>query len=1620
MGPFGQNPRDAFLLQQLAGGFAPVASGRQHVPMTGLEGIPFMNQPGLMGIGMQMFVAPQLQKLMGNYGMSPMGLGHDMNIYDVMRNQQFTQAQHAAMAMASESDRSNYMQTFRGMAAIAGTPWGAQQRRAARQLTDTAGALSPMLVEMFPELMDQMGGMRGSATVMANRMMLGSRYRMDPITGRMGQTAETVGAMSNKIYEDLYNQGDLSAMRGITAGQLGGMYDELTRRGMIMGPQRSIRQRTMDALQDYGATDRGGLEAAALKQGVTLPADIKDISTEDLDKMRLDPAIADRLRSFDAERVKRSLKGYVDAVGAVRDIFGDAGRPNAPMAELIAALETMTQGGVGKIDPGRLNMMVRTTSELARQSGMTLDAAMAQQQHIAGRAQQLGIDPIHAVAANQGAMAWGGAFRAQGGSAVPAWGRMNADQMQQLDANLRIQAAASEQAQRLAVMMRVRDRVGGFAAGSEAEAMAEAIRSGQTEYMYGNQMKSTLMTGDQFGDIMLNAQGRNGQNLGLDEGTLASMLGQRFTNEEMIERYNIGGQVRRQQVQETRQWTGERFSEALAQRLRGAGMDTRDAQRIADRASGRISDRVGRMSQSDFADTTTRNAQMATIIQEELGAAGGADFIQQKGLTEDWFQLSANYSYGYVNRAIRSGDKAHFRSFQNMQATMNEETGSLATRNAVQARFDAETADALQPLGRGTMLQRAVQYLQDAGERGEGDFKGLISKAFGGVDNAEIQAGLEKPLLQVRDAQNALQELQQKYMRAETGPEKTRIMRQIEEQRIALRAAADNLTNTAQEYGIFTSGGDALTPEDATNALDAIRTMATGQQDLAGLSGDFAQRVTNKQLAEVTGTNFENAEIAASARYQRELAAAGDDEEARKKVETEFAEASGRFSTAAIDSWMKDAKIQEDEARDVIISRRGMIPLDPTDEQVREYAAEKGVNETQARVALTAQARADRFGIGEDEITKARNRLAPERRTRERAIDLAIQERMNAQLVVTAEQREKYRASRPELENASNDAIDREIRENRMAESKQRWGQFWTSDSGAAFRDSAEKAWGEVDDVATRMMMSKDMMRKLGPQAIQKFQALRARQQRMRELAAQYTDGDMARLLAGDFTNISDPEVLKNVRQEVFDTQGDMYQQVGELRDMMSQKGRNWGKDTEATARVLLGLDQDKTAKLTDTQEAELEQMRKDVLVAQKLTDKDMQTVSAFNMTHRTLSERAEALGATGMDLAKFLAGGGGPKGKERVFVPLTEEETARTKDADAKWEKAYDTYSAAKDAYLARKADLDEEKDPAKRAELAKEVARLEAAKDEAKDAVNAEAAKVKDLAESRGMTPDQFLNRYRTKNLMDSSTLKTMRDTFQKQQKLKGDLDERAGEIEGADNFEDIVGGAAAIERLDEVGQDFRDMETRSTKQYVAGMFKRAGLDSGEYDQYMNRLTAQLGSETGRGFMRRMIGTTEQLGGYASTMRNKLQEQAKAEKDPKKKAKLQARADSLAGEGKAISAAELVDQYQAMMAGEKGAMSMDEFRSSIGLSGRDNDEAFASFERAADFYQWTGMERLNDLDPEDRAARMAELMQSLDRGAAYQTPQTGEGQQQHMSITGQLEIVGNKGDLNAETGPR
>jgi hypothetical protein len=888
------------MLTQMGQGFMPMASGIDPARRTGLEGVPLLGGGGgpistLAGVAM----APYYRQMMGQIGMTPMGLGHDQNVYDVLRSMQFMQMQQQAVSVAAQSDRANYMRTFEGMAALTGTPFGAEQRRAAGNLAGAMVAMSPMLTEVMPDLMDQMGGMRGSSAVLARRMMEGGRYRIDPVTGRMGMSAESTGMAARRLYEDLYSDENVAQMHGVSAGRLGSLMQELQSRGMLSTraaepgyrgfASGDVRGEVQRAIDDLRVREPGVAKQSLSNQGISGTGD--KLTVQDLDKLMLDPAVADRMRSFDVDRLKRSLKGYTQAVAAMRDIFGDAGRPDAPMSELMRGLEAMTMGSSAQLDPGRLSTMVRQTYNLAKQSGVSMDNMMVMQQHAAQRAAAMGLEPVFGAYATQGSLAFGGAYRAQGHGAHTAWGAMSADQLQQADSNLRVQAAGSQMSNRLSLLMRINDRVGGFQDGSEADKMVQSVLSGTPSSI-------TQMSDSQFINMLQGAKTRSGTGLGLTENDIRIMNSQRDTNREMTNKYNtIIDLTRRAQGDEIWQYVGVSYQQTmtsqLAKQMQAGGMGSSEAYKAAQEMSRAVSggamERIRNLSTASFADTATRNTAIGKILEEEMQAKGyGPQFAnmnaEQKKL---FFENMADMGYGNANRDLRRGTFANWQNMQNVHRLTNVGTLNEADRASMQASFDARMQDSMSPLGRGTMLQRAVDALQDTDPNDPNSFLKVLGSALGGVRNEDLNQAMLKPLISVRRKQDAIRQLQAQVA-SETDPKKrAELIQRLDVLYKELTAESGSIAKLGEQFGLGTGGVSAA---EVTRASNANQKLGREVADLVGIQtglGQLPQVPTNELIDDTqrtvlkeTGENIsrEQATDLASARARAQaIGISGDD-----------------------------------------------------------------------------------------------------------------------------------------------------------------------------------------------------------------------------------------------------------------------------------------------------------------------------------------------------------------------------------------------------------------------------------------------------------------------------------------------------------------------------------------------------------------------------------------------------------------------------------------------------------------------------------------------------------------------------------------------------------------------
>jgi hypothetical protein len=795
-GNYHPGPNLGIMSQQMSA-FAPIASGIHHRPTTGFEGMPFADMPFLGGM-----IQQQMGGMFARMGFMPTGI-NQQNAFDVMRNRQFTMMHDQFIAKSSEQERENWMRTMRGIARITGTPFGAEQMRAAGALTDIGISLAPTLALQNPGLFEALGGMRGSPTVMAAQMAQASRYRIDPVTGRMGMSGDTLQATHERIFNDLFGpDADIAQMQGVTAGQAGQLFRALQQRGMVRGITPEER-----ATEIRQATGRTG-----------------EISTAELDQLALDPAVSDRLRAFDADRIKQSLTAYTDAVSAMRDIFGDMGRPDAPMQELMQGLEALTSGAVGQVQPGRLAEMVRMTRELSRATGVPLQNAFAMQMHAANQAARYGLAPVLANQATQGALAFGGAYRGTGEGAFSAWGRLTSDQVQQLDTNLRVNAAASQNANRLAVVMRVNEMMGtrdpetgeftgGFREGSEAARLVEQLRLGVLDEMPTQEELMRIVTSEESG----------ARQQGITRNTFKRLLTQRFQNQEMINRFDIGNIIRRQQPREVRGMLTGNTQNIVANRLREMGIDPDVANKAAREVSGRVVERAMALDSATFTDPSARSQAMGRAIQDALaGTDAGrqlAETLAERGIDDEaFFETTADLWYGETDRWVRGNAQTRYMGgAQGLHQLFNDKTLAWAEQRRRDARVNVMMQQAAAPLGRGTLLSRAIEAVQ---RDPEGDIKTIVARTFG-VPMSDVQGAMVDSFTQVQRQLEKIDAAKAKFSSATTPEARTIAYKELQNLADDYRKQVQGLVNTAEELGMYHD--ETLTEGDVQKALNASK-----------------------------------------------------------------------------------------------------------------------------------------------------------------------------------------------------------------------------------------------------------------------------------------------------------------------------------------------------------------------------------------------------------------------------------------------------------------------------------------------------------------------------------------------------------------------------------------------------------------------------------------------------------------------------------------------------------------------------------------------------------------------------------------------------------------------------
>ena len=1241
-------------MDSMSGGRAPIATGIDVRDQGEFAGIPLLGESTPMGILAQLTVGPQVRQMFNKYGMVASGTGHYQNMLDVMRNRQFRQMQMQAMTAMSQVSTSDYTQVLQGIAGMTGTPWGGEQERTAREFSSAISFAEPFLAHMYPEVLEQLHGMRGSPAVMAKHVAEGGRYRIDPLSGRMGMSAETTMQMSQDLYRNLYQKDDLVRRTGVTAGQTGSLFDELTRRGMVSGGEMSGADRADAA----GRMPREELERAAARQGVTLPSLGNGLSGEDLSKLQQDPGVASQMRSIDAAKVGRTLKQYAELVGVMKEIFGN----DSPMSKLVSELDAMTSGNLGRMDPARLKTAVRTTQELSILSGVPMENAIAMQQHAASRLSQLGVDQQMAMGITQGSMAWGAAFRGSGAGAVQGWNRFDANAMQQMDLNLRSEAAASQQTARMATLMRVSETTLGFDKGSTAEAMAEAVRQKQTSFRdpLTGQTRSTMMNNTEFTEMLSQAKGPNGEDLGLTQSRVMQMVNEKGVWQQYAEKHGIANVTRQQQPEELSAYLSRQIGTSLSQSMQAGGVDREAAQKSAAAVQGRIEDHISHMAPQDFNNTTTRDREIGGLLKRELANTDAG--LQVAGRSDAWFNLMANQAYGYTDTEIKKGSYSDFQNYGNVQTIMHKQLMQQEARMTAQAGYAVEQAEVMSILPRGSIIQKGIDYLQNNGAKA--NFEEFLLTSLGAQKATDVRGALESPIRRLNARMQELQRAEQQSLDMSLSPEQRAEAQQSRKDVLKLLGEETATTNAMLPQLGLSSSDTSINTEDLERTLKVGRDVDVALRESSDIRHWITPAVSDEELESVKkNLAMTPAEAQAMLRRERmqfaknptpsDISGAHDTgkyssrEAARASIIAGRMEEANRTSTADEIADMQgranSGNLPPERYRELIIDRRRETPSIPSPEAIKAIrTANPKMSQADAEAKASAELQYRRQGISDAERDAALATIAdPTKAGEAQVMDAVLAQRAAHQFDVSDADMAVARVGREGWDEA---AVRTLALQQKQTAGNAAQDAFLLTASGVVAGKKIEDLLSRSADLPM-LLNSKEGIRKIGLQKSGSLDhQLNESVMTLSNLAKKYSQGDVKKLSIGRLNiDVSKPGGIAH-REEVLGQISKAFQQLRtthqDIGRMMLSKDRDWGPP-EDVARLLIMGEGDTPP--DSTQKAAIAAMAKDVEVARDLSPSQEQNLRELISARKNLQEDTAIAGLRPEDVRRMVVEGKDP-----------------------------------------------------------------------------------------------------------------------------------------------------------------------------------------------------------------------------------------------------------------------------------------------------------------------------------------------------------------------------------------
>lgn len=262
----------------------------------------------------------QAQQFMGGNG----GFGQlfpQQSYWEFNRRQEEFARQQEAMRAMAERDAQSLARMARNTALLGGATWTPQAQAAAEAAARATVSLVPS-DPRFARAFDTATGGRGASLFAANMFSAG-RYMVDPLTGQMGLSTDTLSAYNQGMFQNMFGPGQdfQTRLRGFGAGETSQLLDQLARRGALPSV---VTESDMNFAADTPASTR-----------------------------------ASRLRGANMQRITQALERRAGSLEAMKDLLAVSGEVDASMERIVESLEAMTQGRWVSMDGNRLESQIR-------------------------------------------------------------------------------------------------------------------------------------------------------------------------------------------------------------------------------------------------------------------------------------------------------------------------------------------------------------------------------------------------------------------------------------------------------------------------------------------------------------------------------------------------------------------------------------------------------------------------------------------------------------------------------------------------------------------------------------------------------------------------------------------------------------------------------------------------------------------------------------------------------------------------------------------------------------------------------------------------------------------------------------------------------------------------------------------------------------------------------------------------------------------------------------------------------------------------------------------------------------------------------------------------------------